>query len=102
MEPAALAALPDEQLLEVVQRQTFNFFWDGAHPVSGLAPDRCTTRAKRRTTRSPSAAPASESWRSSWPSSAAGSRAMPRVERLDRMLDLLIARRAITAPMRIS
>jgi len=45
MEAAALAALPDEQMLEIVQRQTFNFFWDGAHPVSGLAPDRCTTRA---------------------------------------------------------
>jgi hypothetical protein len=45
MEAAALATLPDEQMLEIVQRQTFNFFWDGAHPVSGLAPDRCTTRA---------------------------------------------------------
>src|SRR5258707_6236786 len=45
MEAAALAALPDEQMLEIVQRQTFNYFWDGAHPVSGLAPDRCTTRA---------------------------------------------------------
>src|ERR1700730_8905110 len=44
MDAATLAALPDEQLLEIVQRQTFNFFWDGAHPVSGLAPDRCTTR----------------------------------------------------------
>ena len=45
MEPSALAALPDEQLLEIVQRQTFKFFWEGSHPVSGLAPDRCTTRA---------------------------------------------------------
>src|SRR6201989_1315433 len=45
MEAAALAKLPDEQLLEVVQRQTFKFFWDGAHPVSGLAPDQCSTRA---------------------------------------------------------
>jgi hypothetical protein len=44
MNPASLASLPDEALLEIVQRQTFNFFWDGAHPVSGLAPDRCTTR----------------------------------------------------------
>src|ERR1700761_5143473 len=43
MNPASLASLPDEALLEIVQRQTFNFFWDGAHPVSGLAPDRCTT-----------------------------------------------------------
>ena len=45
MEAAALAQLPDDQLLEVVQRQTFKFFWDGGHPVSGLTPDRCTTRA---------------------------------------------------------
>jgi hypothetical protein len=37
---ASLATLPDEGLLEVVQRQTFNFFWQGAHPFSGLALDR--------------------------------------------------------------
>ena len=41
--PAELAALPDAQLLEAVQRQTFAFFWEASHPVSGLAPDRCTT-----------------------------------------------------------
>ena len=41
--PAGLAALPDEKLLEAVQRQTFAFFWEASHPVSGLAPDRCTT-----------------------------------------------------------
>lgn len=40
--PAALAKLDDEALLEAVQRQTFRFFWEGAHPVSGLAPDRRT------------------------------------------------------------
>jgi hypothetical protein len=39
--PADLAALPDEDLLDAVQRQTFNFFWEGTHPDSGLAPDRC-------------------------------------------------------------
>jgi hypothetical protein len=43
--PAALAALPDDDLLEQVARQTFRFFWDGAHPASGLAPDRRTTQA---------------------------------------------------------
>jgi hypothetical protein len=43
--PAALAALPDEELLEAVQRQTFRFFWEGAHPLCGLAPDRLTTKA---------------------------------------------------------
>jgi hypothetical protein len=37
---AALAALADEDLLEAVQRQTFRFFVEGSHPVSGLAPDR--------------------------------------------------------------
>jgi hypothetical protein len=41
--PAELAALPDKELLEAVQRQTFAFFWEAAHPVSGLAPDRCKT-----------------------------------------------------------
>jgi hypothetical protein len=39
-DPAKLAALPDEALLEAVQRQTFRYFWEGAHPVSGLAFDR--------------------------------------------------------------
>src|SRR6185312_4692605 len=30
----------DDELLEIVQRETFRFFWEGAHPASGLAPDR--------------------------------------------------------------
>ncbi|MCI0598626.1 MAG: beta-glucosidase, partial [Beijerinckiaceae bacterium] len=34
------AILPDGALLELVQRQTFRFFWDGAHPLCGLARDR--------------------------------------------------------------
>jgi hypothetical protein len=38
--PTALAALPDEALLEELQKQTFRFFWEGAEPVSGLARDR--------------------------------------------------------------
>jgi len=42
--PASMAALPDEALLDAVQRQTFRFFWEGSHPLSGLAPDRRTTR----------------------------------------------------------
>jgi hypothetical protein len=45
LSPAALAVLPDDELLEAVQRQTFRFFWEGAHPVSGLAPDRRKTPA---------------------------------------------------------
>ena len=35
--------LTDEQLLEVVQKQTFRFFWHGAHPVSGMALERSNT-----------------------------------------------------------
>jgi hypothetical protein len=35
--------LSDEDLLEVVQRQTFRFFWEYAHPVSGLARERTNT-----------------------------------------------------------
>jgi hypothetical protein len=40
LSPARLATLSDDELLERVQRQTFRFFWEAAHPVSGLAPDR--------------------------------------------------------------
>ncbi|MGH8207140.1 MAG: glucoamylase family protein, partial [Steroidobacteraceae bacterium] len=40
----AAATLSDTELLELVQRQTFRFFWDGAHPVSALAADRHTGR----------------------------------------------------------
>ena len=32
--------LSDDALLDLAQRQTFAFFWDGAHPVSFLARDR--------------------------------------------------------------
>lgn len=35
-----LQGLSDEQLLDEVQRQTFRYFWDFAHPVSGLARER--------------------------------------------------------------
>jgi hypothetical protein len=43
--PASGAALSghqlsDEELLELLQRQTFRYFWEGAHPMSGLAFDR--------------------------------------------------------------
>ena len=30
----------DEELLALVQRETFRYFWEGAHPLSGLAFDR--------------------------------------------------------------
>ncbi len=38
-----IKGISDEQLLETVQRQTFRFFWHGAHPVSGLALERSNT-----------------------------------------------------------
>ncbi|MGC4028813.1 MAG: glucoamylase family protein [Steroidobacteraceae bacterium] len=41
MAPAALAALRDVPLMDAIQRQTFDFFWEAGHPASGLAPDRC-------------------------------------------------------------
>jgi len=40
--PKALAALPDDALIDAVQRQTFRYFWDGADTASGLALDRRT------------------------------------------------------------
>src|ERR1700677_666183 len=44
---AALATLADDDLLETVQHQTFNFFWEGAFPQTGLAFDRCTALQDR-------------------------------------------------------
>lgn len=35
--------IPDEELLTLVQKQTFKYFWDFAHPVSGLARERNTS-----------------------------------------------------------
>ena len=35
--------LSDDALLEAVQKQTFRFFWHGAHPVSGMALERSDT-----------------------------------------------------------
>ena len=37
------AALTNDQLLDKVQQQTFKYFWDFAHPVSGLARERYTS-----------------------------------------------------------
>jgi len=33
-------AITDDELLTLVQKQTFKYFWDFAHPVSGLARER--------------------------------------------------------------
>jgi len=35
--------ISDSELLDIVQRQTFRYFWHGAHPVSGLALERDNT-----------------------------------------------------------
>jgi len=35
--------LSDDALLDLVQRQTFKYFWDFGHPVSGLARERNTS-----------------------------------------------------------
>lgn len=37
--------LSDDALLDLVQRQTFRYFWEGAHPASGMARDRTGTAA---------------------------------------------------------
>jgi hypothetical protein len=49
-DPAALARLPDEALLEAVQRRTFRYCWDAAHPTSGLAFDRRTAGKRAAST----------------------------------------------------
>ncbi len=41
---AVLAALPDDALIDAIQRQTFNFFLEASHPLSALAPDRVPSR----------------------------------------------------------
>lgn len=35
--------IPDDSLLNLIQRQTFKYFWDFGHPVSGLARERNTS-----------------------------------------------------------
>src|SRR5262245_47881248 len=37
--------LSDSALLDLVQKQTFSYFWDFAHPVSGMARERSNTDA---------------------------------------------------------
>ena len=37
--------LSDSALLDLVQKQTFKYFWDFAHPVSGMARERSNTDA---------------------------------------------------------
>ncbi|MFN4254080.1 MAG: glucoamylase family protein [Saprospiraceae bacterium] len=43
--PVAATTFPmtDDELMEMVQRATFRYFWEGAHPVSGMARERNTS-----------------------------------------------------------
>ena len=38
--PAIAPGQSDEALLDLVQRQTLSYFWDFAHPASGMARER--------------------------------------------------------------
>jgi len=38
-----MTVVPDDELLTIVQRQTFKYFWDFAHPASGMARERNTS-----------------------------------------------------------
>lgn len=40
MVPNSKTEFSDDQLLDTIQRQTINYFWDGAEPNSGLARER--------------------------------------------------------------
>jgi hypothetical protein len=90
-DPAGLATLPRDALLEAVQRQTFRYFWEGAHPVSGLAFDRRATGRRVRANTDPVAIGGSGfgvmalivATERGWVARGAA------VERLRRMLDLL-------------
>jgi len=35
-----ISDLPDEELLDLIQRYTFNYFWDGAHQATGMSVER--------------------------------------------------------------
>lgn len=37
------AAVSDSVMLDIVEKQTFGYFWDGAEPNSGMAPERIHT-----------------------------------------------------------
>jgi hypothetical protein len=93
-DPAKLAALDDDALLEAVQRQTFGYFWEGAHPASGLAFDRRTSRKRARDSDAITIGGSGfgvmaliVAAERGWVSRAAA------VQRVDRMLDLLLRAR---------
>ncbi|MDP5228861.1 MAG: beta-glucosidase, partial [Cellulophaga sp.] len=39
-EIAEIQNITDDQLMDTLQKQTFNYFWEGAEPISGLARER--------------------------------------------------------------
>lgn len=42
-ETPKMPVVSDDELLTIVQQQTFNYFWDFAHPASGMARERNTS-----------------------------------------------------------
>ena len=40
--------LTDDELMTLVQKQTFRYFWDFAHPESGLARERSNKSEAKR------------------------------------------------------
>ena len=46
-EAAKPERISDDALLELVQRQNFGYFWDFAHPKSGMARDRSSSHDRR-------------------------------------------------------
>src|SRR6476660_920907 len=47
-EAAKPERISDDALLELAQRRTFRYFWDFAHPKSGMARDRSRSHAGGR------------------------------------------------------
>ena len=43
-----IGRIDDDALLDLVQRQTFRYFWDFGHPVSGMARERSNVGRLRR------------------------------------------------------
>lgn len=100
--PEYAANLDDGMLLDIVQRQTARYFWEGAHPVSGLARDRQRTTGDPPTTSWQLVVQASASWRLSWRSNEGGSTAPRRWAGCMGCLISWKAPRATTACFRIS
>ncbi|UOY05852.1 beta-glucosidase [Muricauda sp. SCSIO 64092] len=40
LDDTTVTSLSDEELMDLVQKETFNYFWEGAEPISGMARER--------------------------------------------------------------